>query len=85
MLKNNKKLLNCAKVVLHQRVGNGFENRRSGKKYLKNKIKALEIFRKEKLITTKAFWIVYLIEHLFRLLPKIFIKFVYGSLLRKSK
>tara|TARA_B100000287_G_scaffold434977_1_gene501244 strand:+ start:3426 stop:4238 length:813 start_codon:yes stop_codon:yes gene_type:complete len=85
MLKNNKKLLNCDKVVVHQRVGNGFENRRSGKKYLNYKINAIKTFKAEKLITTKAFWIIYFIEHLFRLLPKFFIKFMYDNLLRKSK
>lgn len=85
MLKNNKKLINCDKVVVHQRIGNGFENRRSGKNYLNNKIKAIKKFKAEKLITAKAFWIIYFIEHLFRLLPTFFIKFLYGNLLRKSK
>lgn len=78
----NMKLENIEQPLVYQRIGNGFEDRRSGKKYLDQKIKALKKWKNKKLIPNYVFYLSFLLENIVRIMPKRFLRMIYINLLR---
>ncbi len=75
---------NIPEPLVFQRIGNGFEFRRSGKDYLRKKIQALRLWSSLNLIPKWVFLLTIIIEVIFRNLPKKIVKLIYLKLLRKK-
>lgn len=82
MKKKKLKMGNLQTPLLFQRIGNGFEKRRSGKAYLNKKIAALKLWHSQRLIPLHVYCITVIIETIFRNLPEILIRFIYLNFLR---
>tara|TARA_A100001015_G_scaffold2557_1_gene3383 strand:- start:4558 stop:5373 length:816 start_codon:yes stop_codon:yes gene_type:complete len=82
MKKNNAKMGNIPEVLIYQRVGNNFIERRSGLKYLSRRIDTLIIWKKENLIPFYSFIICIFSEMAIRLLPQNLVSFIYKVFLR---
>ena len=68
------RLENIEKPLVYQRVGNGFIDRRSGKKYRDQKIKAIKKWKNKKLIPNYVFYISLFTVYVFRIAPKSFLE-----------
>ena len=78
----NMRLENIEKPLVHQRIGNGFIDRRSGKKYLDQKIKAIKKWKNKKLIPHYVFYISFFAVNILRIMPKSLIEMLYKYFLR---
>jgi len=84
MIKLEMKMENLEDILVYQRVGNNFESRRSGMNYINNEIEALNLWRKEKLITNITFLLSIAIRLFSRMLPQSLLALVYSIFLRSK-
>ena len=84
MIKLEMKMENLDDILVHQRVGNNFESRRSGINYINNEFEALNLWRKEKLISNTTFLASLTIRLFLRILPQGLLTLVYSSFLRSK-
>lgn len=84
MIRLEMKMENLNDILVHQRVGNNFESRRSGMDYFNNEFEALNLWRKEKLITNITFLLSITIRFFLRILPRGLITLVYSGFLRSK-
>ena len=85
VIKNNYKIINLNTSILHYRIGNGFLERRTGIKYLKDEIRFLKKIKKEKLIPNFNYFISLTLRFFFRLLPNGGIYYFYRLILRSKR
>jgi hypothetical protein len=70
--------------LLYYRIGNGFIKRRIGVNYIKDEIAFLNKVKNEKLINRKAFYYSLIIRFTLRIMPGIYLNYIYSKFLRKK-
>ena len=82
LLQKGHTLTNLGDSLLHFRIGNDMIGRRHGISYLKKEFHFLRSIKNLGFITTKEYIFSILVKAPLRILPKIFLKFIYKNFLR---